>query len=91
MYKKDNLLNGFLVGSGINVVLTTIIWLIVGVIGFSPIELSGKLYFLAIIPAIFIMRTAMKKYQFVKMGSGVLLSIILFAILFFVGLRFHWI
>lgn len=91
MYKKDSLLNGLLYGMGINAVLTAVVWLIVDVIGFSPIELSGKLYFLAVIPSIFMMRTAMKKYQFVKMGSGVLLSVIVFAVIFFVGLRYHWI
>lgn len=91
MYKRDSLPIGLFIGCAFNIVLTLIIWLIVDIVGFAPIEVPGKLYFLAVIPAVFIMRTAMKKHQLGKMGSGILLSIILFVVLFFIALNKNWI
>lgn len=91
MYKRDSLPIGLLIGCAFNAVLSLIIWLIVDVVGFAPIEIPGKLYFLAVVPAVFVMRTAMKKHKLGKMGSGILLSIILFVTLFFIALHKGWI
>ncbi|MDR0364280.1 MAG: hypothetical protein LBH92_04605 [Bacteroidales bacterium] len=91
MYKKDSLPIGLLIGFIFTAASSLTIWLIIGVVGFAPLEVPGKLYFLALIPSIFVMRTAMKKHKRIKTGSGVLLSVILFMALFFIALHYHWI
>jgi len=84
MFKNDSFIKGFLIGLALNAVTFGIVWVLVEKVGVALIKDPTKLYLLAAIPAILLMWYGMKKKGCVKMGMGVLLSVIVAVVAFFV-------
>ena len=84
MFKNDNYIKGFLIGLVINVVAVGIVWVLVEQLGVSLSNGNPqKLYILAAIPAILLLWYSIKKKQCVKMGMGVLVSVMILVGVFF--------
>ena len=76
MFKNDFFIKGFLIGLAFNAIMVGIVWVLVEKVGVTLIKNPTKLYLLAAIPAILLMWYGMKKKGCMKMGIGILLSVI---------------